>query len=397
MQLEKKERIEMIEDGLSKIRRSLDDLIMLENSDKTIIDILKLLVSIKTIIGNDDNLPKDNFSSDYQTQVLVIESEIETYLSLHNYQTVSYPQGKKAFSETEKYTCKQLIETDKKELDHTVERTVSLGIALSDGEIIIPPEINLYKYRGGERKCGLPKFISSKLMIVSLVLALLLSFGAFAIDRDNLFFSKPLLFLGVSISLALLVLVPSLAAFIVKRRDRSTIFSDYAGFAALYTSIFLIPVALAEFKIYKIIGTCALLLLGLVYAVMRTVFYYSQKDTKKDFLLFEFLENNKKYVFGFSLGLLVINLVIMISSKFDNNILNILSIAIFSTMYALLMIWLILTIKDKGKRIGLFIGYVLSLILVSINLSWCLIGINLICAVLTLFLMMGDKLWRKKN
>ena len=397
MQLERKERIEMIEDGLSKIRRSLDDLIMLENSDKTIIDILKLLVSIKTIIGNDDNLPKDNLSSDYQTKVLVIESEIETYLSLHNYQTISYPQGKKTFSETEKYICKQLIDTDKKELDHTVERTVSLGIALSDGEIVIPPEINLYKYRGGERKFNLPKFISSKLMIASLVIALVLSFGAFAIDRDNLFFSKPLLFLGVSISLALLALVPSLATFIVKRRDRSTIFSDYAGFAALYTSIFLIPVALAEFKIYKIIGACTLLLLGLGYVVMRTVFYYSQKDTKKNFLLFEFLEKNKKYVFGFSLGLLVINLVIMISSKFDNNILNILSIAIFSTMYALLMIWLILTIKDKGKRIGLFVGYVLSLILVSINLSWCLIGINLICAVLTLFLMMGDKLWRKKN
>lgn len=397
MQLERKERIEMIEDGLSKIRRSLDDLIMLENSDKTIIDILKLLVSIKTIIGNDDNLPKDNLSSDYQTQVLVIESEIETYLSLHNYQIVSYPQGKKTFSDTEKYTCKQLIETDKKELDHTVERTVSLGIALSDGEIVIPPEINLYKYRGGERKFGLPKFISPKLMIISLVLALALSFGIFVIDRDNLFFSKPLFFLGVSISLVVLILILSLAAFIVKGRNRSTIVSDYVGFTSLFASLFLIPIALFEFKIYKIIGTAVLLLLGLAYIIVRVVFYYSKKESKANCLLFEFLEKNNKYILGFSFGLLAINLVMMAGSKFDNDIFNILFTVIFSALYALLMVWLILASKDKGKRIGLFVGYVLSLILVSINLSWCLIGIDLLCAILTLFLVIGDKLWQKKN
>ena len=397
MQLEKKEKIEMIEDGLSKIRRSLDDLKMLEQSDKTITDILKLLVSIKTIIGNDENLLKDNISSDYETQVLVIESEIESYLSLHNYQTISYSQGKKDFSEVEKYTCKQLIDTDKKELDHTVERTVSIGIALSDGEIVIPPEVNLYKYRGGKHKLSFPKFITSRLMIASVLFALVLSFAFFAIDRDNSFFAKVLFSLGVSIPLVLLVFVMSLSSFITKKRDSKAIVSDYVGFTALLTSVFLTPVLIMDFKIYKVVAMGAMFLLGFVYVIVRMIFYCSKKFTKKSCPLFEYLEKNKKYIFGFSLSIFAINLIPIIWSVFEYDGFNLYITIFFNAIYGLAMIWLILATKDKGKRVGLFAGYVLSLILVSVNLSWYLIGINFVCAVLTLFLTIGDKLCHKKN
>ena len=398
MELEKKQKIEIIEDSLASIRRSLDDLKVIESSDRTIINILRLLSTVKTIIGNDNNLVKDALSSDYETQVMVIESEIETYLALNNYQTISYPIGKKDFAENEKYVCKQLVDTDQKELDHTVERTVTLGIALSDGEIVIPPEINLYRYKEGEsKKVHFPKFLSLKLLLVSGLMASLLFFLLFALDRDGLFFAHPLTSLGIVIPLAILLLGLSLGSFISRKRDAKTIFSDFVGLSTMLLSLLMVINIAFEFRIYMLIGVLGFFLVSLIYFCVRLGFYYSKKTEKKDIPLFTYIDKNKLCISAYSLILVLINQLMTFSYKFDTNPINLVVTIVFSVIYSAVMVGLTLTTKNWKKRISLLTGYSLSLILTSINLSWCLMGINFACALLTLFLILGEKVWQKKN